>query len=185
MSIITKTGDDGTTGLMYGRRVPKTHPRVEAVGSVDELTSMVGLARATATRDFLCQHLLEIQQDLVVVMGELGVVPEDLARYVKDGFPVVTPARTAALEQLAGSLEQELGTFRDWQLPGASGVSSVLDMARAICRRAERQVCALSAAQPLPNREVLVYLNRLSDVLWLLARWVERQVTLGEGPILV
>jgi cob(I)alamin adenosyltransferase len=108
-----------------------------------------------------------------------------LARYVKDNFQPVTPAMTTRLEKLAEGLEQELGTFKDWALPGASGTSALLDVARAICRRAERQACGLAETQHLPNREVLVYLNRLSDVLWLLARWAERQVTLGEGPVLV
>ncbi len=85
MSIVTRTGDDGTTALMYGRRVPKSHPRVEAYGTVDELNAALGLARATVEQNFVSQNLLAIQQDLVVLMGELCVQPEDLQRYLKDG----------------------------------------------------------------------------------------------------
>ena len=92
MSIVTKTGDDGTTGLMFNRRVPKTHPRVEAYGAVDELNAAVGLARASAETDFIRENLLAIQKDLVAVMGELATLPEDLPRYVKDGYALVTPA---------------------------------------------------------------------------------------------
>jgi cob(I)alamin adenosyltransferase len=185
MSIMTKQGDDGTTGLMYGRRVPKNHPRLEACGSLDELTSALGLARATATREFVSQHLLSIQKDLVALMGELATAAEDLPRYKQDGYPVLTEARRAQLEALARSLETEPVSFKDWVIPGATGNSAALDLARAICRRAERQVCALQRDQPLQNPEIVVYLNRLSDVLWLLARWVERQPSPGEGPVLV
>jgi cob(I)alamin adenosyltransferase len=185
MSIITKTGDAGTTALMYGRRVPKNHPRLEACGSLDELTSALGLARATATQDFVRQHVLAIQKDLVALMGELVTAPEDLPRYQQDGYPVITQAQRAQLEALARTLEPEPDSFKDWVMPGATGNSAALDLARAICRRAERQVCALQQDQQLPNPEMLVYLNRLSDVLWLLARWVERPPSPGEGPVLV
>src|ERR1035438_4032489 len=98
MSIATKTGDDGTTALMYGRRVPKNHPRVEACGTVDELNAALGLARATAEHDFVRGNLLAIQKDLIVLMGELCVQPEDLPRYVKDGHSLVPPAMTATLD---------------------------------------------------------------------------------------
>ena len=89
MSIVTKTGDAGTTALMFGRRVPKSHPRVEACGAVDELNAALGLARATAADDFVAGHLPAIQKDLIVLMGELGVLPEDLPRYVRDGYSLV------------------------------------------------------------------------------------------------
>ena len=100
MSIVTKTGDAGTTALMYGRRVPKNHPRVEACGAVDELNAAMGLARATATDDFIVRNLPAIQKELIVLMGELGVLPEDLPRYVRDGYSLVTPAMTAPLVAL-------------------------------------------------------------------------------------
>src|SRR2546425_10061759 len=89
VSIVTRTGDDGTTGLMYNRRVSKCHPRVEAYGAVDELNAALGLARATAEDDFVSENLLMIQKDLVLLMGELATMPADLQRYVKEGFRVV------------------------------------------------------------------------------------------------
>src|SRR5436853_4857732 len=99
MSIVTKTGDQGSTGLMYNRRVAKCHPRVEAYGAVDELNAGLGLARATAEKDFVKQKLLETQKDLVILMGELATASEDLKQYVKDGYSVVTPEMTGKLEQ--------------------------------------------------------------------------------------
>src|SRR5580692_8825880 len=107
MSIVTKTGDSGTTALMYGRRVPKNHPRVEAFGAVDELNAALGMARATATDAFVSDNLLAIQKHLVTVMGELGVLPKDRARYAKDGFGLVTPDMTAQLEKLVQEIEAQ------------------------------------------------------------------------------
>src|SRR5881394_3173774 len=98
MSIVTKTGDGGTTGLMYGRRVSKCHPRVEAYGAVDELNAALGLARATAPAGNYAERLLAIQNDLVIVMGELATASEDLPRYQKDGYSFVTNALTAKLD---------------------------------------------------------------------------------------
>src|SRR5271170_2650420 len=98
MSIVTKTGDAGTTGLMYGRRVPKNHPRVEACGALDELNAALGLARATAGHDFVRENLFWIQKSLVDVMGEVGVLPEDLPRYTQDGYALVTPELVGKLE---------------------------------------------------------------------------------------
>src|SRR4030095_2839595 len=100
MSIATKTGDSGTTGLMYNRRVSKCHPRVEAYGSVDELNTAIGLARATAQHDFIRDNLLLIQKDLVILMGELATQVEDLPRYAKDGFSIVTAEMTTKLDKL-------------------------------------------------------------------------------------
>src|SRR5678815_1212054 len=100
MSIVTRTGDGGTTGLMYNRRVSKCHPRVQAYGTVDELNAVIGTARATAFEKFVGENLEMIQKDLVALMGELATLPDDLARYVKDGYAVLTAAMTAKLERL-------------------------------------------------------------------------------------
>jgi cob(I)alamin adenosyltransferase len=173
VSIVTKTGDAGTTALMYGRRVAKNHPRVEAYGTVDELNAALGLARATAEHDFVRDNLLAIQKDLIVFMGELCVQPEDLKRYVEDGYLLVTPDLTAKLEMLVREIESQNVSFKGWATPGATRDSAALDVARTICRRAERTVCALKFTGELRNLEIIIYLNRLSDLLWLLARWVE------------
>ena len=173
MSIVTKTGDQGTTVLMYNRRVSKCHPRVEAYGAVDELNAAIGLARATAEHDFVREHLLAVQQDLVLLMGELATAAEDLPRYVKDGYSLVTPALTARVEGLVRGIEAANVISKGWATPGASLPSAALDIARTVCRRAERRACALQDGGQLHNAEIIVYLNRLSDLLWLLARSAE------------
>jgi cob(I)alamin adenosyltransferase len=172
VSIVTKTGDNGTTALMYGRRVPKNHPRVEAYGAVDELNAALGMARATAEHELVRENLLRIQNELVVLMGELATAPEDLSRYLKDGFSQLSPDKTAMLEELVVQIEPKI-SLKDWAMPGASIHGAAIDTARVVCRRAERHVCALQAAGELGNSEIIVYLNRLADLLWLLARWVE------------
>lgn len=173
MTIATKTGDNGTTALMFGRRVPKNHPRVEAYGAVDELNAALGLARATAAQDFVRNNLFAIQKDLVILMGELAVANEDLERYVKGGYSLLTPAMTAKLDALVKEIEAQHVSFKGWATPGASQNSAALDMARTVCRRAERRVCDMQADGDLKNAEIIVFLNRLSDLLWLMARWVE------------
>ena len=173
MSIVTKTGDQGTTGLMYNRRVSKCHPRVEAYGCVDELNAAMGVARATAPDNFARTNLLAIQKDLVTLMGELATAVDDLPRYVKDGFSLVTPELTAKLDELVKELEAQKIDFKGWATPGANARAAALDMARTVCRRAERRVCALHEAGQLQNAEIIVYLNRLADLLWLFARRAE------------
>jgi cob(I)alamin adenosyltransferase len=173
MSIATKTGDQGTTGLMYNRRVSKSHPRVEAYGCVDELNAAIGLARATAGHDFVRDNLLAIQKDLVVLMGELATAVDDLPRFVKDGFSLVKPEMTVKLDKLVQQIEAQKVAFHGWATPGANMNSAALDVARTVCRRAERRVCQLQEAGQLHNAEIIIYLNRLADLLWLFARWVE------------
>lgn len=173
MSIATRKGDDGSTGLMYNRRVRKSDARVAAYGNVDELNAALGLARATASHPFLQEQLLEIQKSLVTLMGELATAEEDLQRYVADGFALVTGELTVKLDRLVEEIEAQCIQFRGWATPGSSVHAAALDMARTVCRRAERQIWELLELNELRNREIPVYLNRLSDVLWLLARWVE------------
>lgn len=173
MSIVTKTGDKGTTALMYGRRVSKCHPRVEAYGCVDELNAALGHARATAEHDFVRDNLFSIQKDLVTLMGELATAVEDLPRYVKDGYSLVTSQMTHKLDALVKEIEAQNVSFKGWATPGDSVNSAALDMARTVCRRAERRVCALQESEQLHNAEIIIFLNRLADLLWLMARWVE------------
>jgi cob(I)alamin adenosyltransferase len=140
---------------------------------VDELNAALGMARATAPEKFVRENLFWIQKSLVDVMGEIGVLTEDLPRYMKDGHLRVTPEMTAKLDALVKEIELQDVSFKGWATPGATHGSGALDMARTVCRRAERRVCALKEAGELPNAEVVIYLNRLSDLLWLFARWVE------------
>lgn len=176
MSIATKTGDSGSTGLMFNRRVSKCHPRVEAYGAVDELNTAIGMARATAQQNFVRENLLLVQKDLVVVMGELATQVEDLPRYIKGGYSVVSGELIVKLDELVQKIEAEKVSFKGWATPGANFNSAALDVARTTCRRAERRICALQEADQLHNTEIIIYLNRLSDVLWLLARWVETKL---------
>jgi cob(I)alamin adenosyltransferase len=176
MSIVTKTGDEGETSLMYGRRVPKTDTRVEAYGSVDELSAALGLARALSKDAFVSEQILTTQKDLINVMGELATAPEDLDRYVKDGFHVVTPVMVDRITGFITDLETDQNLYpKDWVMPGANTVSAALELARTTCRRAERRVAGLKDMNP----EILRYLNRLSDLCWVLARYCEK--TRGSG----
>jgi cob(I)alamin adenosyltransferase len=175
MSIVTKNGDAGFTTLMFNRRVSKSDPRVEAYGCADELTSALGMARASAQDDLTRETLFAAQKDLVALMGELATLPEDCERYVQEGFAVVTPEMTARLEGVIARVEAEQPVLRDWVIPGNTVHSATLDLARTAARRAERRICVLREAKALANAEILVYLNRLSDLLWLLARWSERK----------
>lgn len=173
MSIATRTGDKGITGIMYNRRVSKCHPRVEAYGTVDELNAVLGLARATSSHEFPRGLLFTIQKDLVTLMGELATAIDDLPRYARDGYQLVTPALTAKLDDAVHSIEEQKISYKGWATPGSTAESAALDMARTIARRAERRVCDLHETDELQNPEIIVYLNRLSDLLWLMARWVE------------
>lgn len=170
MSIVTKTGDQGETSLMYGRRVPKNDPRVEAYGSVDELTSALGLARAVCADKFVAEEIFAVQKDLINVMGELATLPEDRQRYVADGFKVTDAKMVDRVTAVIVDLEKDKALYpKDWVIPGANTVSAALDFARTACRHAERHVATLKESNP----EILRYLNRLSDFCWILARFCE------------
>jgi cob(I)alamin adenosyltransferase len=174
MSIATKTGDRGETSLMYGRRVLKTDPRVEAYGCVDELNAALGLVRVTATDAFISDHVLAVQKELILVMGELATAREDLARYTKDRYQLTTSEMVSRLTAIIDDLEKDkLLHFKGWAIPGSTMVSAALDIARTTCRRAERRVAAVMNETAGFNGEILRYLNRLSDLCWLLARYSE------------
>jgi len=178
MSIATKTGDDGTTALMYGRRVSKTDARVAAYGTVEELNAALGFVRATAGDPFVTDTVLAIQKELVILMGELAVAPDDRERYARGKYKFVEAPMVAALTAVIDDLEtNHRVTYDGWATPGATLGSAALDLARTVCRRAERQVVALSEAGAPVNPEIIRYLNRLSDLCWLWARWVETQLT--------
>jgi len=172
MSIVTKTGDKGETSLMYGRRVPKSDPRVETYGAVDELTAALGLGRALCKNEFVAEQILAAQKDLIIVMGELATMPEDRQRYVKDGYQLTSAAMVDRITGVIVDLEKDKSLYpKDWVIPGATALSAALDLARTTCRRAERGVAPLRKTNP----EILRYLNRLSDLCWILARFAEKQ----------
>jgi cob(I)alamin adenosyltransferase len=176
VSIVTKTGDKGETSLMYGRRLSKADPRVEAYGCVDELSAALGLARSITADDFLSHQILAAQKDLIVVMGELATAPADHERYSTDGFHPTTIAMVDRITSVIVELEKDKSLYpKDWVIPGGTPVSAALDFARATCRRAERHIAALGTEEKDLNPEILRYLNRLSDLCWVLARSAEKR----------
>lgn len=159
---------------MYGRRVAKDHPRVEAYGSVDELNAALGLARSLAQKTQ--KDLLEkIQKALVGLMGELAVASEDLHRYEADGYARLQEADLDLLDREIEKMEKAAPKARGWSTPGGSTAGAALDLARTVCRRAEREVWKLEKAQGSIRSLVPRYLNRLSDLLWLLERATETE----------
>ena len=170
MSISTKTGDDGTSGLLFNRRVPKTDLRLEAYGTVDELNAALGLARAAAGPGPLNAEILRIQNDLVLLMGELALLEEDRPRYKP---ACIAPAAPERLTALVHEAETKV-VLRDWVMPGANPLSAALDFARTVCRRAERRVLTLRDTQSPLNPEIIRYLNRLSDLCFIWARLTEK-----------
>ena len=173
MSIATKKGDDGTTSLMYNRRVSKGDPRIEMLGFVDELNASLGQVRSQSGASKIANKIERVQKQLVGLMGELATDGGDRERYQKDGFQLVDKEFVAPIDRLVVELESRMSSFQGWAYPGDNPVSASLDVARCICRRAERQLCRLIESGSEPNREIQRYLNRLSDALWLLARYVE------------
>lgn len=169
MTIVTKTGDSGTTRLMYGGSVSKADLRVEAYGTLDELNSFLGLARAQCDDAAIGAVLEQLQRDTFVVNAELAT-PADQLHKLKTR---VTAEMTQHLEGHIATIEAMPGILDDWALPGATPAGAALDVARTVARRAERCIVRLAAAEAVPNEEVLRYLNRVSDLLWLLGRRYE------------
>ena len=173
MKIYTRTGDDGTTGLLYGGRVGKHSPVIEANGAVDEAQAALGVVRAEVERGSELDHLVTgLQRDLYVLMAEVATAPANRPK-LKPGTSLVTEDMVARLELAIDDLSGRFPPITDFVIPGHDRVSAGLDVARTLTRRAER--AALAAADAAPGAESLVtrYLNRLSDLLWTMARWQE------------
>jgi cob(I)alamin adenosyltransferase len=162
-SVTTQTGDSGTSGLMYGRRLPKTHPRFAALGSVDELNAALGFAKALACDSELKKSIEVVQGELIKLSMELATLPEDFMRTVASLLDAEAPAR---LHVQILDLEGKGAVCKQFIAPGRDGADAALHMARAICRRAERELWTLHEATPLPRILPQIYLNRLSDLLW-------------------
>lgn len=166
LKIYTKTGDLGQTSLLGGKRVPKDHPRVAAYGDVDELNAFLGVARAHVRAD-LSRLLLGVQQDLFAIGAQLADPTQKVAS--RRSKAAVSAARVRRLEKAIDTREAKLRPLRAFVMPGGPPSAAHLHVARAVCRRAERSVMTLARDVGLDGR-VIVYLNRLSDLLFVLAR---------------
>lgn len=172
MRLYTRQGDDGTTGLLYGGRVRKDAPAPVAYGAVDEAQAFVGLARAEAERGGeLDERLLEVERGLYVLMAELATALGNREKLTA-GTSMVTAEMVEALERAADAVGECLQVPQEFVLPGQNRSSALLDVARTVVRRAERLVLPVAA----DGSYVIPYLNRLSSLLWVMARWQE-----GEG----
>jgi cob(I)alamin adenosyltransferase len=165
--VYTRTGDDGTTGLGGGQRVPKDSARIEAYGTVDELSSAIGVALALGLDAKLSARLPRIQNDLFNLGSDLCILEEDKARMP---VPGVEPRHVEALERLIDELQEELAPLANFILPGGSPGAAQLHVARTICRRAERLAIHLARLEPV-GPSVVPYLNRLSDAFFVMARY--------------
>ncbi|WP_434634586.1 cob(I)yrinic acid a,c-diamide adenosyltransferase [Chromobacterium sp. CV08] len=163
-SIITRTGDDGTTGLGDGSRVAKDGARIEALGDVDELNSVIGVLLAEPPPQPMAQWLAEIQHDLFDLGSELAV----------PGYAAISDGHVQALEALVAFMNEELGPLKEFILPGGLRSAALAHQARAVCRRAERAVVALAREEEV-SQPLRRYLNRLSDFLFVLARYLNRE----------
>jgi cob(I)alamin adenosyltransferase len=168
MSIATKRGDGGQTTLPGGVRVSKTHARVECYGTIDELISQMGMARALAGDSEVNELTRSIQRELFKLGSAIGTAPES-----RKPAPEITTEMVARLNREVERMEAMPGILGDWSIPGELVGSAAFDVARTVCRKAERLAVGLHEAGGLPNPHVLAYLNRLSDVLWLVGRVLE------------
>lgn len=168
MKVYTRSGDDGTTGLLFGGRVPKNSPHPLAYGAVDEAQAALGLARAEASDHDLDEILVQLCRDLYVAMAELATLPTNRPKLV-EGTSLVTTEMVLSIERLIDATSERFTPPTEFVIPGGSKVSAALDFARTVIRRAERQALDVAA----PESQVIAYLNRLSDLVWTLARWQE------------
>ncbi len=176
--VTTGTGDTGYTGLLGAERVPKYDPRPDTFGTVDEATSALGLARAMAQDPQVKGIIYRIQNELYVLMAELATLPEN---YEKMGFRM-TVEHVQWLEQVEESLKQEVEIPNKFIIPGDTLDGAALDLARTIIRRAERMAVKLLHDGVIQNGEVIRYLNRLSDLVFVLARYIEVKSSLAHLP---
>ena len=172
-SIATRTGDDGTTALLYGQRVPKNHPQVAAVGALDELNAALGFAKATRPAGADASEFEGIQQDLVALMGEVSCAEADATRYADSKFAKIGGPALARIDAAVAAVEARQPKFDGWATPGANLHAAALDLARTTARRAERHLVGLGAQGKTVRPVLLQYVNRVSDLMWLLAREAE------------
>jgi cob(I)alamin adenosyltransferase len=178
LKIYTRTGDEGNTGLFGGGRVAKHHPRVEAYGDVDELNAVLGMARAVELMPRIDEVLVPVQRDLFAI-GALLATPDRDRMREQLAKARIDDERIAQLERAIDAGEAELEPLRSFILPGGTPKAAALHVARTVCRRAERRVVALQEQEEIPQLAV-IYLNRLSDLLFVLARVANRRAGAGE-----
>jgi cob(I)alamin adenosyltransferase len=173
MSIATRTGDKGTTSLLHGQRVPKDHPQIEAVGAFDELNVEVGAARMSAADPAAKELLGSIQGLLVAVMGEIACAEENTLDHAKSKYARLSEKDLRRLDGFLAALESKGLRTAGWATPGANPAALAFDRARVAARRAERRLAGLPAAGRTVRPLLTQWTNRLSDILWLLAREAE------------
>jgi cob(I)alamin adenosyltransferase len=178
VKIYTKTGDKGDTGLFGGGRVPKNHPRVSAYGEVDELNSFIGLARATEPMPRIDDILLPIQRDLLAI-GALLATPNQAKMREHLTKARVDERRIQQLERAIDDADLELEPLKAFIIPGGSSKAATLHVCRTVCRRAERAVVSMQESEAIPELAI-IYLNRLSDLLFTLARLASRKAGVVE-----
>lgn len=174
MSITTKKGDTGYTGLRFGKRISKTSLRVEAYGNIDELSAVIGVARAGLGSGFSWMEplLLKLQSDLLYLGGILAVASEDVLK-IPEGDVSIIREGILRLESCNEAMEAKLPRFKEFTYPGVNVVSANLHFARTVARRAERGILRLKESGESLPEGVIAYMNRLSDFLWLFARCAE------------
>lgn len=178
MTIYTRTGDAGETGLFGGGRVPKDHARVQAYGDVDELNSVLGVARATQPVQFFDELLETVQRDLFALGGQLATPDPEKVRKALEKAEL-SDSRVTVFERVMDEADRELPALRAFVLPAGTPKAATLHHARTVCRRAERSVVTLSREAEVPEL-FLVYLNRLSDLLFTLARLANHRDGAGD-----
>ncbi len=178
LKIYTKTGDQGDTGLFGGGRVGKDHPRVEAYGDIDELNAVIGMARSVEMMPRIDEVLAPVQRDLFA-LGALLATPDHEKMKEQLAKARISDARIAQLEQAIDDGESELEPLKAFILPGGTPKAAALHVARTVCRRAERAIIRLQKDSEVPQI-VIVYLNRLSDLLFVLARVANHRAGAGE-----
>ena len=177
MSIATRAGDKGTTSLLHGQRVPKDHPQIEAVGAFDELNVEIGAARCSAADPAARDLLGSIQGLLVAVMGEIACAEEDAPGHAGSKFARLSEEDLRRLDDFLAALESRGLRTDGWATPGANPLALAFDRARVAARRAERRLAGLPAGGRAARPLLLQWTNRLSDVLWLLAREAEMRAS--------
>ncbi len=173
-SIATRTGDDGSTSLLYGQRVPKNHPQIEAVGAYDELNVALGAVKPLLSDSAIRTLLSGLQTNLIALMGEVACAETDAARYATSKFVKISAADVTTLDNAVAALEARGLKFDGWATPGANTLAAAFDTARVVARRAERRLCALPTHGRTVRPELRQFTNRLADLLWLLARQAEQ-----------